>query len=675
MSPRWVRGYRFASLCALSVLGVGFSMVAQATSVIPITDQELFGRATVVVHGIVQTSDVTVDGQGRPETLTVIAPISVLKGQLTGSLVLHQLGGTLPDQRFLKIWGQPEYLPGREVVVFAIPGPEGEYQTAEMLLGKFEVREDSAGVKFAVPDLTIARRDGVSVVRPSGHSLSTSDRAPNSESVPRPLAQFLENVKSGRLTEEVTVTPSGSLKPVERTSAGVRAPLWANWSSGTFYRWSNGATALWTTTGTANITGGGAAEALASLAAWTNDSNSNINYTMGSPSAPNTIELNATSVCGQSGCLAGGGVIGCGGPGGGSSHLWRGDSYFTISNGFVQLRSYCTTNLYDSITTTAVIEHELGHTLGFGHSDQGVASQDSCRGDEDAAIMRSVAQHRTTLGTDDIDAIRWVYGGGQLVTPTSCASSPDDFTGDGRSDILWRNSATGSNLVWGMTGPNINSLVSLPPVADLNWRIGAVADFNGDGRPDVLWRNAVTGQNVIWVLSGTSVSSQVALPSVFDLNWQIAAAADMNGDSKADIIWRNTSTGANTVWMMNGTALVSQAPLPPVPDGNWFIGGAADFDRDGKSDLLWRNTVTGQNTIWVMNGTAVLTQIPLPPVFDLSWHVVGVADFTDDGVADILWRNLSTGSNTVWVMNATSVVSAAPLPAIDDMSWKISGPR
>jgi hypothetical protein len=33
-----------------------------------------------------------------------------------------------------------------------------------------------------------------------------------------------------------------------------------------------------------------------------------------------------------------------------------------------------------------------------------------CRGDEDAAQMRSFVQHRTTLGTDDEDAVRWLYG-------------------------------------------------------------------------------------------------------------------------------------------------------------------------------------------------------------------------------------------------------------------------
>ena len=121
----------------------------------------------------------------------------------------------------------------------------------------------------------------------------------------------------------------------------------------------------------------------------------------------------STLGCGWSTCItSAGGVIGCGGPSGGGSNSWRGESYFTIVGGTVELRSYCSLNVFDSITTQAVLTHELGHTLGLGHSDQNVSPHDVCKGDEGAAQMRSSVQHRTTLGTDDQDAIRWIYGDG-----------------------------------------------------------------------------------------------------------------------------------------------------------------------------------------------------------------------------------------------------------------------
>src|ERR1017187_9986019 len=120
------------------------AQAARATSVIPITDREIYRRADVVVRGVVETSAVTVDAHGRPEPLPLINPLVVLKGSLSGSLVLHQLGGMLPDGRFLQIWGRPDYVPGREVVVFAVHHESGEFQTAELLLGKFDVEEDAA---------------------------------------------------------------------------------------------------------------------------------------------------------------------------------------------------------------------------------------------------------------------------------------------------------------------------------------------------------------------------------------------------------------------------------------------------------------------------------------------------------------------------------------------------
>ncbi len=258
-------------------------------------------------------------------------------------------------------------------------------------------------------------------------------------------------------------------------------------------------------------------------------------------------------------------------------------------------------------------------------------------------------------------------------TLIAAARLPGDFDGDGKADILWRNSSTGQNTIWLMNGTNVASLASLPTIPDANWTIGGVGDLSGDGMNDIVWRNQSTGQNTIWVMNNAALSSQVPLPPVFDLAWRIRGIGDFNGDGKPDILWRNAATGANTVWLMNGPAVISTAPIPPVPDANWQIVGVADFSGDGKPDILWRHGTTGQNTIWVMNGTVVTSLASMPSQTDVNWQIAGVGDFSGDGKADILWRHVWTGGDAVWQMDGTVVAGSLQVPRVGDLNWRVGG--
>jgi hypothetical protein len=402
-------GRRCVLLLVIGALALAAGPVF-ATSIVPISARELAARADVIVHGVVVSSHVREDAHGRPETITSITPLEVLKGHVSGALLLHQLGGELPDGRFFKLWGRPEYEAGHEVVVFAIARPEGNYQTAEMVLGKFEVQQDERGVSFAVPALVANAPVQVTVMRrrPAGGPNSLQASPPDEALAPRELDGFLRSLR-GDATAQGWAAPRGALTSnvyPEYLPQGVARFF----NIGGAWRWNNGAMAVWTLDGQANVTGGGTAEAFNATATWSAQPNSTIDYTIGLGGV-NPIHLDAlSSPCGWNTCMAGTGVIGCGGPGGGGSNSWQGETYTTITLGEVWLRAYCTLDLWDSITTQAVLTHELGHTLGLGHSDAGASPHDVCRGDEDAAQMRSFVQQRTTLGTDDEDAVRWLYG-------------------------------------------------------------------------------------------------------------------------------------------------------------------------------------------------------------------------------------------------------------------------
>ena len=88
------------------------------------------------------------------------------------------------------------------------------------------------------------------------------------------------------------------------------------------------------------------------------------------------------------------------------------------------------------------------------------------------------------------------------------------------------------------------------------------SDFNGDGKMDLIWRNTVTGAVGVWLMNGTTIAS-TTVPSGAPLEWSIMGRGDVDGDGQADFIWRNTVTGAVAIWLMNGTTIASTA----VPSG------------------------------------------------------------------------------------------------------------
>jgi hypothetical protein len=163
------------------------------------------------------------------------------------------------------------------------------------------------------------------------------------------------------------------------------------------------------------------------------------------------------------------------------------------------------------------------------------------------------------------------------VVPASWSvAQTGDFNGDGTSDILWHNT-NGDTAIWLMTGNGTQ--VQVLSAADLglvpqSWTIAGTGDFNGDGKADILWRNS-NGDTSIWLMAGTA--SQVQVSSAADLglvpqSWTIAVTGDFDGDGKSDVLWRDAS-GNTAVWFINGTAVASSTSLGDVPT-TWTVQSA-----------------------------------------------------------------------------------------------------
>ena len=248
-----------------------------------------------------------------------------------------------------------------------------------------------------------------------------------------------------------------------------------------------------------------------------------------------------------------------------------------------------------------------------------------------------------------------------------------DLNGDGRSDVLWRNTSTGENYLYPMNETTILAGEGfLRTVADLNWKIAGVGDFDGDGKADILWRNSATGEDYIYLMNGTAVAGEGFLPTVADQSWQVAGVGDFDGDGKADIVWRNSATGENYMYFMNGATVRAEGFVRQVADPSWKIAGVGDFDGDGKADIVWRNSATGENYMYFMNGATVRAEGFVRQVADPSWKIAGVGDFDGDGKADIVWRSSATGENYMYFMNGATVRAEGFVRQVADPNWKIA---
>lgn len=259
--------------------------------------------------------------------------------------------------------------------------------------------------------------------------------------------------------------------------------------------------------------------------------------------------------------------------------------------------------------------------------------------------------------------VEWSFAG--AATNRAPSSGLHDLTGDGASDILVTDTASGARIVWAMQHGAIAGSIGLPTLSP-QWRFGGVGDFNADGLNDILIENTSSGDRVLWLMNNGIVGGGTSLPALA-VAWRTAAVVDVNLDGQPDIVLQNRTTGERAIWVMDRTTVDSTVALPTLPL-TWNIAAGGRFSGDRRANLILENTGTGDRLFWSLNPDGTIARSIGLPTLPVSWSIVGSGDFNGDGGPDIVLENKDTGDRVIWVMDRTNIANSVGLPTLPP-SW------
>lgn len=286
-----------------------------------------------------------------------------------------------------------------------------------------------------------------------------------------------------------------------------------------------------------------------------------------------------------------------------------------------------------------VVTHEIGHAIGLPHL---------VVGGNPSQIMEPGGTNNSNgeLLSLDTQFARALYG----------FKEQRDLTGNQINDILLRNTTTGVvkiQSLGGVGGSTVGSEITVgPTISTQQWQIAAVGQFNSDYSSDILWRNVATGQNLIWQMNGAGVAQSVELPPVTggSSTWKVIGAGDVDADRDSDIFWFQPSTGTLVVWTIQNAARQSTATLTynNANLAGYTLAEVADINGDGWVDLIWRNPSTGGNLASYNAGFNAFPNAPLAIAgAETNYELAAIADYNRDGFMDFLWRDSAADASVI----------------------------
>jgi hypothetical protein len=474
-----LRGRHFAK-CGLvrrpalfSILAIAIASQAAFAATFIVPEDRTFARQTgAIVIASPLTSRTERTAEDFVETITTLSIERVIKGTVDDTIDLYEPGGTNADLT-VTIAGVPRLRDGGRYLLFLIR-TDGRWHIRDLALGSFRFATDITGAEVVV-------RDEGEVRNPDGSVHPERRRAAE------PFVRFLSTLTVGGPASDNYDVPAQPLVPdtapplLGRVMPMVSALAFSA-SSYTFTvsgssgaRWFVFPTAVsFTSLGTEpGAPGGGVTAINMAMASWNNDPNSNVNYVYaGADNGTHTAGLSGSdgantiafernlsaygvmpfqcSANGYNGTLGIGGVTKTSGTGAGPNN----ETFAMTAEGDVEMNqgiANCTL-LFNSGDFNSAVTHEVGHTLGFRHSDQTRADSSGtpCSSDPslecaDVAIMKSFIPNglNAALQPWDQHAVAAVYPGSGTQPPPAPTGVNAHATASTQVIISW-NAVTGA---------------------------------------------------------------------------------------------------------------------------------------------------------------------------------------------------------------------------------------
>lgn len=402
-------------------LALGATVVS-ATTLVPIADPALVDRSQLVVVAMIEAKSTGL--ADRPVTDWTVNVERVLKGVLnTSRIVVHTPGGQAPNGLFMYIYGTPPLKVGRRAIFFLIPDAQDQFQLVDFPQGVF-LGAPTARRTLAYRDFRQVRIIGKPRTG-SRDDLRDFDRFSN----------WIEDRASGtfRGPDYMVLPRRSELKTIPLDYTLITDP------NGLNVRWiefDTGGSQVYRTAGTppAGISPGGATEVQRALAAWTNEPTTPIQLVYGGATGTtngtrkndklNTILWNDPfqEMPGAFDCSTGG-TLAHATPWWDPSQVvvFNGRTFYRIVEGDVVVNDGIECERFTSPNFSKFIErvvgHEVGHTIGLGHSSENPRETNSILKN---ALMyyRAVDNGQgAVLNSDDIAGIQYLYKKGNSAPP------------------------------------------------------------------------------------------------------------------------------------------------------------------------------------------------------------------------------------------------------------------